>query len=99
MSASLINGNRYRMRIRTFIQSLQRARTAKEPRRGLIDIAFISMQAMQDTIARLRLSAYSPDVTVEIPRNACGFFEFWRAEELIALGRERVALAFARREQ
>jgi len=37
----------------------------------------------------------APDVTVEIPRNACGFLEFWRAEELIALGRERTARAFS----
>ena len=66
------------------------------PSRGLFDIAFASMQTMQDTIARLKLAAYSPDVTVEIPRNACGFYEFWRAEELIALGRERAAQAFAR---
>jgi NTE family protein len=53
------------------------------------------MEAMQNTIARLKLAAYSPDVTVEIPRNACGFHEFWRAEELIELGRERTARAFA----
>ncbi|MFM9884652.1 MAG: patatin-like phospholipase family protein, partial [Burkholderiales bacterium] len=39
-------------------------------------------------------SARIPDVTVEIPRNACGPHEFWRAEELIALGRERTAQAF-----
>ena len=32
---------------------------------------------------------------VQVPRNACGFFEFWRAEELIALGRERAAQAMA----
>ncbi len=37
----------------------------------------------------------NPDVTVEIPRNACGPHAFWRAEELIALGRERTAHAFA----
>ncbi len=36
-----------------------------------------------------------PDVTVEIPRNACGPHAFWRAEELIALGRDRTAQAFA----
>jgi len=57
------------------------------------------MQAMQDTISQLRLSAYVPDVTIEIPRNACSFFEFWRAEELIDLGRERAAQALARIEQ
>jgi NTE family protein len=43
------------------------------------------------------MAAYSPDVLIEIPRNACGFFEFWKAEALIELGRERTALAFARR--
>jgi NTE family protein len=53
------------------------------------------METMQNTIARLKLAAYSPDITLEIPRNACGFHEFWRAEELIALGREHARRAFA----
>ena len=95
ISASLISDNSYRRRILKFVQTARPAREAKAPSRGLLDVAFISMQAMQDTIARLRLSAYSPDVVVEIPRNACGFFEFWRAEELIALGAERAAKAFS----
>ncbi len=51
------------------------------------------------TISQLCLSAYTPDVTIGIPRNACGFFEFWRAEEMIDLGRERAAQAFARLER
>lgn len=56
------------------------------------------MQTMHDTIARLKLAVDAPDVTVEIPRNACGYHEFWRADELIALGRERAARALAGRE-
>ena len=52
------------------------------------------MEMMQNQIARLKLAAYSPDVTVEIPRNACRYFEFWRAQELIALGHERIMRAF-----
>jgi NTE family protein len=48
-------------------------------------------------IARLKLAAYSPDVAVEIPRNACGFHEFWRAAEMIAVDHERTAQAFATR--
>jgi NTE family protein len=84
----------YRRRILKFVEAVRPARGAREASRGLLDVAFTSMQAMQDTIARLRLSAYSPDVMVEVPRNACGFFEFWRAEEMIALGRERAAQAF-----
>jgi NTE family protein len=57
------------------------------------------MQTMQDTISQLRLAGFAPDVTIEIPRNACGFFEFWRAEELIGLGRDRAARAFAARDR
>jgi NTE family protein len=89
-------GDGYRKRIKTFVDSFQRNRPTAEPAPGLLDIAFVSMQAMQDTIARLRRAAYSPDVTVEIPRNACGYYEFWRAEELIELGRERAAQAFVK---
>jgi NTE family protein len=92
----MMNGNTYQRRIRAFIENLHLARSSGPRSRGLFDIAFVSMQTMQDTIARLKLAAYSPDVTVEIPRNACGFYEFWRAEELIALGRERAAQAFAK---
>jgi len=95
-TAPMANSNAYRRRIRSFIESLHIARATGAPARGLLDIAFVSMQTMQDTIARLKLAAYSPGVTVEIPRNACGFYEFWRAKELIALGRERAAQAFAR---
>jgi len=98
-SAALVDDNSYSRRFRSFVDSRRRVREPKRPSRGLIDVAFVSMQAMQDTIARLRLSAYSPDVMIEIPRNACGFFEFWRAEELIALGRARAAQAFAQLER
>ena len=61
----------------------------------MFDIALGSMEVMQKTIARLNLASNAPDVMVEIPANACGFLEFWRAGELIALGRERTARAFA----
>jgi NTE family protein len=54
---------------------------------GLFDIIVRSMETMQNTIARLKMAAYSPDVVVKIPRNACGFLEFYRAQEMIALGR------------
>jgi NTE family protein len=93
-SAPIAYSNPYRQRIRTFIESLHLSRTPAAPARGIFDIAFASMEAMQSTIARLKLTSCSPDVTVEIPRNVRGFLEFWRAEELIALGRERTARAF-----
>jgi len=96
---SLIGDDGYRSRILKFLETVRPMRKAREPSRGMFNVAMVSMQAMQDTIARLRMSTYSPDVLIEIPRNACGFFEFWKAEELIALGRERASLAFARHSQ
>jgi len=87
-------GAAYRRRIVDFIESLSLARTPDAPSVGLAEIILASIETMQNTIARLKLAAYSPDVTIEVPRNACLFHEFWRAEELIALGRERTARAF-----
>jgi NTE family protein len=96
ISASLISDNRYRQRILKFVEAVRPPRGPRESSRGLVDVAFTSMQTMQDTIARLRLSAYPPDVLVQLPRNAYGLFEFWRAEELIEIGRDCAARAFAR---
>jgi NTE family protein len=66
------------------------AEAAAEPvAPGLMDLVTGSMDIMQNTIARLKLAAYTPDVVIDVPRDACLFYEFYRAEELIALGRER----------
>jgi NTE family protein len=94
-SEPIPDGNVYRERIRAFIDSLRTPRNPADALPGMIDVALRSMEAMENTIARLKLAAYSPDVTIEVPRNACRIHEFWRAEEMIALGRERTAKAFA----
>jgi len=89
-------GNQLRERIRAFIDGLYPARDAPADALGPLEIFSASMEAMQTTIARLKLAAYAPDVTVVIPRNACGFHEFWRAQELITLGHARTQRAFER---
>lgn len=53
---------------------------------GVFDVIAKSLDAMQNTIARFKLAAYSPDIIINIPSNACSFYEFYRAEELISLG-------------
>ncbi len=55
---------------------------------SLFEVMGTSFETMQATIARLKLAAYTPDVVVEVPRDACLFYEFDRAEEMIELGRE-----------
>jgi NTE family protein len=52
----------------------------------VFDLLSRSMETMENSIARLKLAAYSPDYTIDIPANACSFYEFYRAEELIELG-------------
>lgn len=52
------------------------------------DVADQAFDAMQSTIARLKLAAYPADYNIVIPRNACGTLDFDKAEEIIALGYE-----------
>lgn len=42
----------------------------------------------QDRLVDLMLKAYPPDVLVEIPRNVCSIFEFYKAKSLVDAGRE-----------
>ncbi|MEZ8860507.1 patatin-like phospholipase family protein [Vibrio sp. 10N.247.311.51] len=50
------------------------------------DIANQAFDAMQSTIARQKLAAYPADITLELPRNACGTLEFDRSQKMIDRG-------------
>jgi NTE family protein len=81
--------------IASLLDSLHLSFDDSMPSPGIIDIALRSMEAMQNTIARLNMAAYKPDIKIEIPRTACRLHEFWRADELIMLGHQYAAQAFA----
>lgn len=55
-------------------------------RTSMYQVAEQSFDAMQGTIARMKLSAYPPDIEIEFARNLCGTLEFTRAEEMIEHG-------------
>lgn len=55
--------------------------------RGLMDLMARSLDTMQARLARLQLAMDPPDLKIEIDRDTCSFYEFWRARELIELGR------------
>ena len=44
-------------------------------------------ETMQATMAKYKMVGYEPDVEVKIDRNACSFFELYRAKEMIEIGR------------
>ena len=43
--------------------------------------------------SRLKLAAHHPDLLIEIPRNTCQTYEFYRAREIIAVGRRQAERA------
>ncbi len=86
-----------RERITNFIDDLI-PKTAREDAGppGAIELALRSMDTMQSTIARMKLAAYSPLLTIEIPRNLCTFLEFDRGPEIIEFGYRRTEQALER---
>ena len=88
----------YRKRIAEFVEGLigKREREAAIAEPGAFDLFARSLDTVQETITRLKLAAEPPDLLITIPRNACAFYEFHRADELIAIGRTRTREALAR---
>ena len=54
---------------------------------GLTEVMSRALDTMQAQIARVQLALDPPEVVVRIPRDACLFYEFWRAKEVIEIGR------------
>ena len=54
---------------------------------GLLEVMSRSLDTMQAQISRVHLALDPPELVIRIPRDACLFYEFWRAKELIAIGR------------
>lgn len=77
-------------RINRFISRLQQSVKRRSRRDwGAYDVAIQAFEAMQSTIARVKLAAYPPDIVIEIARNACQALEFDRASEMIEFGYRR----------
>jgi NTE family protein len=83
----------YRERISRFVNSLLESEDTQQSAPDASDLLIKSVDVMQGAIARLKLAAYAPDLVIKIPRNACSFFEFHRAEEMADLGYERACQA------
>lgn len=83
----------YREKISSFVSNLLENNDAQAEAPDAADLLVKSIDVMQGAIARLKLAAYAPDLVVKIPRDACSFFEFHRAEEMAELGYERACKA------
>ncbi len=54
---------------------------------GMFDIMGRTIDIMQNAILECKMAGYSPDIIIGIPNDACGFYEFNRAYEMIELGK------------
>jgi NTE family protein len=63
---------------------------------GLMELMSRSMDTMQARISRLQIALDPPDLLIQIPRDCCFFYEYWRAKELIEIGRLAAEKALAR---
>jgi NTE family protein len=87
--------NPYKNLIHKFIEELAHRKQERNDKWGFFEVVQHSLDTMQSTISRLKLAVYSPDVIIEIPKDACGPFEFYRAAEMIALGRHMAESAMS----
>ncbi len=80
----------YHQRIAIFLDGLQQKLGKSDNEDlGVFQVVSSSFETMQNTISRFKMAAYSPDMVIDIPSNSCTFYEFYRAAEMIELGRER----------
>lgn len=82
-----------RSRVTAFVKRTIGNHDDKEAQPGWMDTLTQSLDLMQENLTGFRLAADRPDLVIEIPRNASAVYEFYRASELIELGRERAERA------
>ena len=95
VDASEPESPRARRRMGGFLSRLIPHGVDKPHEPGLLELLTQSMDLMQANLSRLRTAAYEPDLLVQLPRNVSTAYEFYRARELIELGRERTQQAMA----
>ncbi len=64
-------------------------KAAEQAQTGLIDLMARSLDTMQGQLSRMQLAIDPPDLLVRVSRDSSFFYEFWRARELIEIGRQQ----------
>jgi NTE family protein len=59
----------------------------KSEKLGYFDLINKSISLLTYHIAELSLEKYPPDILIKVSHNACGIFDFYKAEEMVEIGR------------
>ncbi len=66
---------------------------ANEQELNSFNIVSKTIETMQNLLIRYELAAHEPDLIIKIPKNICDFYDFHKAEELIAYGKKEAIVA------
>lgn len=70
------------------IQTMFQAQEDHEEKLNYFNFINKTIEVMQVRISTMLMDQFKPDLLIKIPRNACGSFDYYRAEEMIELGKQ-----------
>ena len=71
--------------------STEKPSNSHEERMGYFNLIDKTVSLMTDHMAQMSLKLFSPDVLIEVSRDSCGTFDFYKASEMVEMGREAAA--------
>lgn len=78
----------YQEKIKSFYQQLHLINPQnKEENLGYFDLINKTIGLMTNHISEMSLQKYAPDILVKISKESCGTYDFYKAEELVEIGR------------
>lgn len=80
--------------IKTYLPRFDNSGDTTAESLGLFDLLNKSYDMTQDRLTEIMIAIHKPDLVVNISRNACGVFEFYRANEIIEVGRQAFHTAY-----
>jgi NTE family protein len=58
-----------------------------EEKLGYFNLISKTISLMTNHIAQMTLEQYSPDILIEISRDSCGTYDFYKASEMVEMGK------------
>lgn len=92
----------YRSKIESFKNTWSKllpGNSSPKEKLGYFELLNRSIDLMQDRVATLIMQHYKPDITVSISRDAANTFEFYKAKDLIEVGRLRFSESYQQYEK
>jgi NTE family protein len=64
------------------------------PMMGRFELMSRTLDTVQESLSNYKVAGYRPDVMIDIPADACNFYDFHKAYDLIELGRSVASQVF-----